>query len=194
MGLFNKKNPDLNKIAEILAASVEALFKERGEIVFSEKSKLELKQIIEYDGKIRANGIERYEGEVTYVSAVNFYANAAGLEKRKTLGALIIYVEKEYLPKLMKLLQYPPVDDEIEQAMLDSIGTLCNIVSGRFKSEIKNAGYVDLEMSHFINYRNNAVVGIDFCSKEFDYYEMDCYIDGVRRVSFDMTMGIIPKR
>ena len=120
--------------------------------------------------------------------------NAADLAKKKTLGVLILYVEKEYLPKLMKLLQYPPVDDENEDSMLDSIGTLCNIIAGRFKSEIKASGYIDLEMSHFINYRNNAVVGIDFCRSEYDMYQMDCVIDKVRRVSFDMTIGNIPKR
>lgn len=194
MGLFGgKKNPDLEKFAEILSRSVVALFNERGEVSFSEKPKLECKQIIEYEGKIRANGIERFDGEVTYVSAVNFYANAAALQKKKTLGALIIYIPKEYLPKIMKLLQYPKVDDEIEQALLDSIGTLCNIVAGRLKSEIKAAGYVDLEISHFINYRNNAVLGIDFCSSEFDCYAMECFINGTRQISFDLTMGVVPK-
>jgi len=193
MGLFGKRNPDLEKLADILRQSVVALFKERGEINFSEQPRMERKQIIEYEGKIRANGIERFDGEVTYVSAVNFYASTADLEKKKTLGVLIVYVEQAFLPRLMKLLQYPPVDDENEQAMLDSIGTLCNIVSGRFKSEIKAGGHIDLEMSHFINYRNNAVVGIDFCKNEYEYYEIDCFIDGQKRVCFDMSMGIIPK-
>lgn len=193
MGLFNRENKELDRIAEILQRSVIALFTERGDISFSEKPKMKKTQIIEYDGKIRANGIERFDGEVTYVSAVNFFANAADLKREKTLGALIIYVQAEYLPKLMKMLQYPPIDDENEQAMLDSIGTLCNIVSGRFKSEIQNSGYADLEMSHFINYRNSAVVGIDFCRNEYYYYEMDCFIDGNRRICFDMTMGPVPK-
>ncbi|MEW5894541.1 MAG: hypothetical protein AB1650_02115 [Candidatus Omnitrophota bacterium] len=194
MGIFSRKNPELNKFAQILAKSIVALFKERGDISFSEPPKLVLNQIIEYEGKMRANGIERYDGEVAYVSAVNFYASAIDLEKKKTLGALIVYVEKSYLPKLMKLLQYPPVDDEIEQSLLDSIGTLCNIVAGRFKSEVKSAGYADLEMSHFINYRNNATIGIEFCRSEYDYYEVDCYIEGVKRIAFDLTIGIVPKR
>lgn len=193
MGLFSKSNTELDAFGEILSQSIIALLKERGDITLSEKPKLEKKQIIEYEGKIRANGIERFDGEVTYVSAINFFANAADLKKKKTLGALIVYVPAEFLPKLMKMLQYPPVDDENEQAMLDSIGTLCNIAGGRFKSEVKAAGYVDLEMSHFINYRNSAVVGIDFCRSEYYFYEVDCFMDGKRRVSFDMTMGPVPK-
>jgi len=66
------------------------------------------------------------------------------------------------IEKLMKLLQYPPVDDESEDAMKDSCGTLCNIIAGRFKSEIVSAGYIELEMSHFRNFRNSSFEGISF--------------------------------
>lgn len=193
MGFFSSENKELDKFAEILSQSVVALFKERGDIKFSKVPDLKRKQIIENEGRIRANGIERFGGEVTYVSAVNFFTNTAALEKNKPVGALILYVEKAYLPKLMKLFQYPPIDDEIEQALLDSIGTLCNIISGRFKSEIKAAGYIDLEMSHFINYRNNACTGILFCPSEYDYYEIDCFINGECQVSLDMTMGKVSR-
>jgi len=191
---FGAQNKDLAHHAELLKKGVIALFKERGDVVFSSPPELIHKQIIEFDGKIRADGIDKFNNEVAYVSAVNFYANQLEMEKGKTLGALITYVEKEYLSKLMKMLQYPPIDDDNEQALLDSIGTLCNIVSGRFKSEIKAAGYTDLEMSHFINYRNSAVVGINFSPKEYYYYELNCEIDGVRRLIIDMTMGVVPKR
>lgn len=192
--MFGAQNKDLAHHAELFKKGVILLFKERGELEFSSPPELIHKQIIEFGGKIRADGIDKFNNEVTYVSAVNFYANQADMEKRKTLGALITYVEKDYLATLMKRLQYPPIDDDNEQALLDSIGTLCNIVSGRFKSEIKAAGYTDLEMSHFINYRNSAVAGIDFCPKEYYYYELNCEIDGVRRLIIDMTMGMIPKR
>ena len=57
MGLFTKKNPELDKFAEILRKSVVALFNERGEIKFSTPPELTKKQIIEFDGKIRANGM-----------------------------------------------------------------------------------------------------------------------------------------
>ncbi|MFP4472592.1 MAG: hypothetical protein ACLFPX_01805 [Candidatus Omnitrophota bacterium] len=190
---FAKKNKELDQFAELLKKGIIALFHERGKIKFSD---LDVKQhqIIEADGKMRANGIEKFPNTVTFVSAVNFYVSPEALEKKKTLGALIMYVPKDYLPMLMKKFQYPPVDDENEDAMLDSIGTLCNITAGRFKSEIKSAGYADLEMSHFINYKNNAVVGIPFCPAEYDYYQLIGSIEGEPRVILDMSMGVVPKR
>lgn len=188
-----KRNPELEKFSDLLEMAVIGLYNERGNIVFT-KTQKEKKPIIEYEGKIRANGMEKFDNEPTYVSAVNFFVNKQDMEKKKALGALIVYVKEEYLPILMKRLQYPPIDDENPEAMLDSCGTLCNIVAGRFKSEITSAGYVELEWSHFVNYRNSAIIGISFCPSEYDMYELRFDIDGKKNFVVDMTMGIVPKR
>ena len=190
---FKKKNSELDKFADLLVKGLIALFAERGELEFSESPKTERRHIIEYNGRIRADGMEKFDNEPTYVSAVNFYASEKDMERKKTLGALIVYIEQTYIAKLLKLLKYPPVDDESEEAMRDSCGTLCNIVSGRFKSEISKAGYIGLEMSHFMNYRNSAFDGVDFCSAEYDVYEIECKIAGEKRLVLEMTMGAVPK-
>ena len=191
---FKKQNSELDKFAELLNQGVVALFKERGEIKFTSDPVMERKRLIEFDGRMRADGMEKFENEPTYVSAVNFYANEKDMEKGKTLGALIIYVEQTYIAKLMKMLRYPPIDDESDDAMRDSCGTLCNIVSGRFKSEISSAGYIELEMSHFMNYRNSAFSGVNFCYNEYDKYIIDFEIDKKKRLVIEMTMGAVPKR
>ena len=116
------------------------------------------------------------------------------MAKKKTLGALVVYVPEAYLPKLMRTLQYPAIDDEDEKAMLDSVGTLCNIVAGRFKSEISSAGYIELEMSHFNNFRNSPLFGIDFCLAEYDKYEVIFELEGSKRMVIEMTMGVVPVR
>ena len=78
------------------------------------------------------------------------------------------------LLEMMKIMKYPPVDEESESAMLDSCGTLSNIIAGRFKSEISQNGYVELEMSHFWNYRNNAFNGVAFPESEYHDFEFTC--------------------
>jgi hypothetical protein len=191
---FKKQNNELDKFADLLEKSVIGLFKERGEIDFSASPVKERKRIIEFDGRMRADGMEKFDNEPTYVSAVNFYGSEKDMEKGKTLGALIIYVEQSYIAKLMKMLRYPPIDDESDDAMRDSCGTLCNIVSGRFKSEISSAGYIELEMSHFMNYRNSAFGGVNFCYNEYDKYQLDFEIDKKKRMVIEMTMGAVPKR
>jgi len=191
--LFRKQNSELDIFTELLERGTIALFQER-EVKFAGPPKKEKRKIIEYDGRMRADGMEKFDNEPTYVSAVNFYASEKDMEKKNTLGALIVYVEQSYIAKMMRLLQYPPIDDESDDAMRDSCGTLCNIIAGRFKSEISKAGYVELEMSHFMNYKNNAFQGVNFCFSEYDMYQMDFSIENAKRLVIEMTMGPVPKR
>lgn len=191
---MGKQNPELEKFAELLDKGTVALFQERNaDIKFKTPVKNRLK-IIEYDGKMRADGMEKFNNEPTYVSAINYYINKVDMEKKKTLGVIVIYVEQNYMAKIMKLLQYPPVDDENEDALQDSCGTLCNIIAGRFKSEIAKAGFIELEMSHFVTSRNNMVPGVSFCFTEFDKYEITFDIDGAKRLVIETTIGAVPKR
>lgn len=189
---LKKQNSELDIFADLLERGTTELFRER-EVAFSAPPKKDRRKIVEYEGRMRADGMEKFDNEATYVSAVNFYASEKDMEKKKTLGALIVYVEQAYIAKMMRLLQYPPIDDESDDAMQDSCGTLCNIISGRFKSEISSAGYIELEMSHFMNYKNNAFNGVQFCFSEFDMYQMDFFIENAKRLVIEMTMGSIPK-
>lgn len=195
MGLFGgKQNPELEQFANILNKAVVGLFQERGEITFTRPAEKQRKRIVEYNGRMRADGMDRFINQSTYVSVVNYYANSATMAKNKTLGALVVYVQQEYMPTMMKLLRYPPIDDESEKALLDSCGTLCNIIAGRYKSEISGDGYIELEMSHFQTYRNSAFDGVAFCFDEFDLYELTFEIDGKKRLMLDVSMGVVPKR
>jgi hypothetical protein len=190
---FIKENRELDKFATLLDQSLTELFMERGELQFTAGIKKEKKKIIDCDKRMRADGMEKFNHEPTYVSAITFYANQKDMAGNFPIGVLVVYVEQEYLPKMMHLLKYPPVDDESEDAMLDSCGTLCNIIAGRYKSEISKAGYVELEMSHFVTYRNNAFNGVAFPTSEYHLYEMTCLIDNKKRMVLEMTMGTVPR-
>lgn len=189
-----KQNADLEKFAVFLKEGTIALFMERGELSFSKPPVMERKTIIEYQGRMRADGMEKFDNQPTYVSCVNFYASNMDMQKKKTLGAMIVYVQQTYLSKLMRMLQYPTVDEDDEKAMLDSCGTLSNIVAGRFKSEVSKAGYVELEMSHFSNYRNSALDGVSFSPSEYDKFEIKFDLENATRLILEVSMGAVPRR
>ncbi|MFA5087514.1 MAG: chemotaxis protein CheX [Candidatus Omnitrophota bacterium] len=193
--MFGQKaqNKELDKFAELLAKSIESLFKERGEIVFSRKPVLTRSNIVEYEGRMRVAGMEKFDNEPTYISAVSFFSNARDMEKHNTLGVVVVYVKQDYLATIMKMLQYPPIDDESDDELRDSCGTLCNIIAGRFKSEISAAGYVELEMSHFVNFRNSSFGGVEFCRSEYDKYQIEFVIQDKKQVVVEMSMGPVPR-
>ena len=191
---MGKQNPELEKFADLLHQGTVALFQERNPDIKIKTPVKTHNKIIEYKGKMRADGMEKFNNRPTYVSAINYYANKVEMEKKKALGVVIVYVEPGYMAKMMKLLQYPPVDEEDEDALQDSCGTLCNIVAGRYKSEISKAGYIELEMSHFITSRNSVVPGVNFCFSEFDKYEIAFDLNGTKRLVLEISMGNVPKR
>jgi len=187
------REQELEQQAKLLNETIKKLFKERGEIEFAKEPTLAKKNIIEYNGRMRADGMEKFNNP-TYVSFVNFYIDTKSMEKHSALGALVIYVEQSYVVPLVKKLKYPPIDDEDENAMKDGCGALCNIIAGAYKSALVTGGFAELEMSHFSNYRNTAANGIEFCFKEWDKYEISYYLDNEKRLVVELTMGVVPKR
>ena len=190
---MNPHEAELQTLANTLAESVVAIFKEKGEMKFSKPPAPKLKSIIEYNGRMRADGMEKFNNP-TFVATVNFYLNAKEMEKHNALGAVVVYIEQGYVVDLLRLLKYPPVDDENMDALRDCCGTLCNIIAGRFKSAISSIGFIELEMSAFASYRNTAPRGVEFCFKEYNKYEIEFYITDIKRLVIEMTMAPIPKR
>lgn len=189
---MNAREAELEKLATALADSVAAIFKERGEVKFSKDPVIHKKNIVEYNGRMRADGMEKFNNP-TFVSSINYYATPKDMEKKNALGAIIVYIEQGFVVDMLRMLKYPPADDENMDALRDCCGTLCNIIAGRFKSAISAMGYIELEMSHFSSYRNTAPQGVAFCYKEYDKYETIFFINGVKRLVIEMTMGSIPK-
>ncbi|MDD3375092.1 MAG: hypothetical protein PHY73_05155 [Candidatus Omnitrophica bacterium] len=187
-----KANPDLEQFAKALSESVVKMFKERNDIKFSQDPVVEKRNIIEYNGMMRADGMEKFN-EPTFISFINYYNTTSDMEKNKAIGGIVVYIEQTYVTDLLKLLKYPLADDEDLEALADCCGTLCNIVAGAFKTAISGMGYIELEMSHFTSYRNRAVVGIPFSYNEREKYELSFFIKDQKRLIIDMSMGLVPK-
>ena len=188
----NPREQELLSQSQLLADTVSKLFRERGEIEFSKAPLLTKRPIVEYNGRMRADGMEKFNNP-TFVAFINFYLDAAAMGKHNALGAIIVYVEQDYVPIIFRKLRYPAVDDENNKAMCDACGALCNIIAGAFKSALVNKGYKELEMSHFLSYRNTAANGAEFNYKEYDKYEICFEMDNIKRLVLELTMAPIPK-
>lgn len=188
----NAKEQELLSHTQLLAETVKKLFLERGELEFSKEPVLTKRNIVEYKGRMRADGMEKFNSP-TFVAFINFYLDAANMQKHNALGAVIVYVEQDFIAPVMKKLKYPPINDEDNKAMCDACGTLCNIICGAFKSALVAQSFKELEMSHFSSYRNTAGNGVEFNFKEYDLYELRFELDNVKRLVLELTMATVPK-
>ena len=188
----NNNPQELFTLAISLAGVVTRMFRKTGRTELSTEPVIEKKPIIEFMRRMRVFGMEKFDSP-TYISSINYYATLKDMQEHRALGVVIIYVEQDFVGKLLHLLQYPNIDDDDEDAIKDACGTLCNVIAGQFKSEIVNLGYIDVQMSHFTNYLNTAFNGVEFCSDIKEKYEISFNIQEKKRLVVEMTMGAIPK-
>ncbi|MGE0268395.1 MAG: hypothetical protein AB7S78_08070 [Candidatus Omnitrophota bacterium] len=177
--------------ALMLARVVKRILKKRANIDLSSNPTFIVKPIAEFMNRIRVSSLNKFN-ETTYISTINFYKSRDDLDKHGALGALIIYVGQSYLVELIKKLNYPEVDEDDPEAMLDSIGTFCNLIAGNFKTGLTQLGYIELVMSHFSGYENKVLMGIEFSPSETQMYEIQFEIGGEKRIVAEFSMASIP--
>ena len=185
---------DLKSLADVLAEVVDKVFKAATPpVLFSEKPVIQERDIIEYHGKMRVSGMEIFNGP-TYISAVNFYPSAKDQQENKACGAVVMYLEEGNSEILLKALGQKNIDEDDNQAILNSCADGCKIISERFKTELTAKGYGDLFLSAPKNYHNYVPPGIDFSLDQYKKYELNFLIKGRKVLAVDLTMAPIKGR
>lgn len=186
----NPKEDQLYTLAVILSGSIRKLFEGRG-LRFSSNPTIKKKPIVEFMRRMRVFGMEKFNNPA-FVATINYYLSTKEMGKNAVWGLIAIYVEQDYLDKMVDDLQYPNVDEENIEDMKDACGAICNLIGGQFKIDLTKLGYINLEMSHFSSYRNSSLSGVEFYNKVREKYEIDFYIKGEKRLVAEITMGPVP--
>jgi hypothetical protein len=183
---------DLGILSAALAAAVKKILKDRGGIFLSQEPETVEKNIVEFGRRMRVDALEKF-GDRTVFSAVKFYVDGAHMSRDEAAGALVVYIPVMHLAHFLKMLEYPEIDEEVDEALMDGCGTVANLIAGAFVKDIAKIGFGFLQMSHFETYINTAVNGIEFSPEEKIKHEITFMINGQKRLVAELTMGRIPK-
>jgi len=168
-------------------------FESKGKLDVTSKPVPKIRPIVSVNRKMKADSLGRFDG-LTYISVINFYSNIEDAANEKSIGALIIYVGEKYVVDLFSQMGYPELDENNEAELEDAIGTLINVIAGKFKLALKQLGFVELEMSHFSNYQNDVPGGVSFDHHQNRIYEITFEIDDENALIAELTLGKVPKR
>jgi hypothetical protein len=171
-----------------LAVAVRKIFREKAAIKFSKEPVIEKKPITHFMKRMRVDPMEKFNGP-TVVSAIHFYKDVEHMNRGKTSGVLLTYVEIAHMASLLKLLDYPEIDEDEEEQVEDACGAICNIIAGYFKNELMTLGYPQLEMSSFESYINSVVNGVAYPLKSSHKYEINFEIGGHKKMVTEMVMA-----
>ncbi len=184
---------ELFTMALALSGAVKKIFFWKSEFKFQSEPEIERKPIIQFAKCMRIDAMEKYN-QTTFFSAVHFYKDVQALKSGDPLGVLIVYLEQKYAPEVLRLLNYPYIDYDDDEEVLDGTGALANLIAGQLKKELNNLQYIDLEISHFRSYKNSVADGIAYPRTQNDKYEISFKIEGEKRLVVEMVMAPLPKR
>lgn len=171
-----------------LAVAVRKIFREKATLSFSREPIIEKKLVTRFMRRMRVDPMEKFNAP-TVVSAIQFYKNRKDMDLNEPAGVLLVYVEVAFLSRLLRLLDYPEIDDDEEEEAEDACGALCNIIAGYFKNELISLGYAPLEMTSFESHINSVVNGVDYPAKAVHKYEVAYEIYGHKRLVTEMVMS-----
>lgn len=171
-----------------LAVSVRKIFREKAGTRLSREPIIEKKPITHFMRRMRVDPMEKFNAP-TVVSIIHFYRNRKEMDLQKPTGLLLTYIELAQLTHLLKILEYPEIDDDDEEQVEDACGAVCNIVAGYFKTELLGLGYPPLEMSVYDSYINSVVNGVTYPLKATHKYDIGYEIAGQKRLVTEMVMS-----
>ncbi|MBF0489258.1 MAG: hypothetical protein HQL15_01390 [Candidatus Omnitrophica bacterium] len=189
---YDSHSEALFTMALALSAAVKKVFYEKSEYKFSAEPALQKMPIVQFVSRMRIDAMEKFNN-TTFLSAVHFYRDAAALGKDQPLGLIIVYIERTFVPEMLRLFKYPYIDYDNNDEVLDGIGAISNLIAGSFKIELGRLGYVDLEMSHFRSAINSVLDGLEYCKNQNQKYEISFEIDGKKRMVVELVMDPLPK-
>jgi len=176
-----------------LSVAVKKVFLEKSKTKFSSDPIIVKKPIVAFMGRMRIDAMEKFN-QTTIMSTVHYFKSSAELNSGKPRGLIIIYLERKFVPEILRLLQYPYIDADEDSDVFDGTGAIVNLIAGYFKNELKALGYKDLEMSHFQSFVNKVPQGLDYPRDQVDRYELSFDLENTKRLVVEMVMAPIPKK
>ncbi len=179
-------------MALALAAAVKKVFYEKSEQKFSSEPTIEKRAIIQFVNRMRIDAMEKFN-TTTFLSVIHYYKDNAALKNNEPIGLIIVYIERTFVPEMLRLFKYPYIDYDDDDEVLDGIGAISNLIAGYFKKELARLGYADLEMSHFRTAINSVLDGVEYSKDQTDKFEISFEIDDKKRMVVEMLMSPLPK-
>ena len=164
-----------------------------GTITPSGEPKAEESAIIEYDGRMRISGMEKFNS-TSFISVVNFYLNQGDMQRQKSKGVMVLYFEGENMSKFLKAFGIRFPDDEDDKSMMDACGQVAAAVADEFKAELTRKGFVELVASKPHNYKNNVIEGVEYSTDQKTKQTVSFFYFRTKVIAADLTMAALPPK
>lgn len=180
-------------INPIFTGIIEELITTKGGLFPTKPFDLAVKHIEEYEGRMRVNATDKFDVSV-YIAAISFYLNQTDLQIHRARGAMIFYMDTEVADKVFKAAAYQVPYDEDDESMMALCGTLGHSIAETLRDRLAAAGFISLEISAPVVYKNTIPEGVEFSKDQDEKQELSFYFLKHKALAIDWTMAPIPKQ
>ncbi|MBF0523331.1 MAG: hypothetical protein HQL24_09800 [Candidatus Omnitrophica bacterium] len=181
---------DTTIIATTLIGCVKKVLESRFNFSFSKDSEYSQKDIIEYNSRMKASGLEKFNAPC-HVAAINFYQSPGHMTSHDPFGAVIFYISALVMDRFYWPLGFKsPKDDEEEDRFLDDCaGELAKLITEQLKTDLSALGYKNLTLSEPLKAKNSIMEGVEFNYNERKFYEVSFYLWKQKALVVDISLA-----
>jgi len=187
------KSIDPQIVTPIFTSLIEDLITTKGGLVPTKPFDAVAKPIDVYEGRMRVHSNDKFDVP-TYVAATNFYLNQGDMQAHRARGAMIMYMDIEVADKLFKAAGLQVPFDEDDGSMEVLCGQLCQLIIDGFKERLTAAGFVSLEASVPIVYKNTILDGVVYSKDQNEKQELSFYFLKHKAIVIDWTLAPVPRK
>ena len=177
----------------IITGFIEELITTKGNLVATKPFETATRSIDAYENRMRIKATDKFDVAV-YIAATNFYLNQADMHAHRPRGAMVIYMDTEVADKIFKAAGLQVPYDEDDGSMEELCGTLCQSIANAFKERLAAAGFISLEVSTPVVYKNTILEGVEFSKDQKEKQEISFYFLKHKALVIDWTLAPIPKK
>ena len=187
------KGLDPQIVNPILTKFIEETVTSKGGLVSSKAFDIATKPIEVYEGRLRVYSSDKFEVP-TYVAAANLYLNQGDMRAHRSRGVMVIYMDIEVADKIFKAAGLQVPFDEDDGSMEELCGNFCQSIANNLKERLIEEGFISLEVSPSIVYKNAITEGVEFSKDQNEKQEISFYFLKHKALVIDWTLAPIPKK
>ncbi|MBZ0166179.1 MAG: hypothetical protein K8I00_05175 [Candidatus Omnitrophica bacterium] len=183
-----RENIKNSAVADNLRQLMEDTFLNKCNAALTEDSRLDEREIIEYDGRMRVGSLEKFNGPC-FTVGFNFYSSEENQRRNIPTGTIIYFIEEECVERLLKSLDYRGFDEDDQSFVLQHLGEFCQSVSEDYAERLAGLGYGRLLVSPATLSKNNLPDGMSIPLQSTHYFELSFHLWKKKAVVIDLVLA-----
>ncbi len=176
------------RLAQVVVKVFQNKVEHSFEWAFTQDPEVFEKDIIEYNGRMRASGLEKFNGP-SYAFVVTLYYSQYEYENKNACGALILYISEDIIERILKKMGHRDFDEDDQEFVVKECVEFCESIIGEVKKAMQPMGYREIVSSKPLGYKNEVLDGVLYPHDQNKFQEISFYLWNKKALVVDLVVA-----